>query len=49
MASAKPQITSGLVDGLKLQLEGATVLTRESPGYEESIKRWSETGEKSAV
>lgn len=38
-----------LAQQLQAGLEGATVLTPGSEGYEESLKRWSETAEKRAV
>lgn len=42
-------LSSSLAQQLQAELKGATVLTPGSEGYEESLKRWSETAEKRAV
>lgn len=42
-------LSPSLVQQLRADLAGATVLTPGSDGYEESLKRWSETAEKRAV
>ncbi|KAI4263249.1 MAG: hypothetical protein L6R42_001603 [Xanthoria sp. 1 TBL-2021] len=41
-------LSSSLAQQLQAELKGATVLTPGSEGYEESLKRWSETAEKRA-
>ncbi|KAL8657207.1 MAG: hypothetical protein Q9226_002147 [Calogaya cf. arnoldii] len=41
-------LSSSLVQQLQADLKGAIVLTPASQGYEESLKRWSETAEKRA-
>ncbi|KAI4252881.1 MAG: hypothetical protein LQ352_004024 [Teloschistes flavicans] len=41
-------LSPSLVQQLRADLAGATVLTPGSDGYEESLKRWSETAEKRA-
>ncbi|KAL9606587.1 MAG: hypothetical protein Q9179_000241 [Wetmoreana sp. 5 TL-2023] len=41
-------LPSSLIDHLKAELKGATILTPECEGYEASLKRWSETAEKRA-
>lgn len=38
-----------LVQELETQLVESAVLTPESPGYAESIKRWTDSAEKKAV
>ena len=42
-------LSSSLIEQLKAELKGGTVLTPGSEGYEASLKRWSETAEKRAV
>ncbi|KAL8804468.1 MAG: hypothetical protein Q9223_000898 [Gallowayella weberi] len=41
-------LSSSQIQQLQADLAGATVLTPGSEGYEESLKRWSETAEKKA-
>ena len=45
--TSKP--TRALVQELRASLKNSTVLTPESEGYTQSIKRWSDAVEKKAV
>ncbi|KAK2791613.1 hypothetical protein FQN53_000006 [Emmonsiellopsis sp. PD_33] len=48
MASSRLPITSDLVSTLASSLHNTTVVTPSSPGYEESIARWSDAAVKQA-
>ena len=49
MSSTKFAATPSHADSLRSRLESATVLTPDSTGYAESVKRWSDAAEKPAV
>lgn len=43
------EVTPASIDALRSRLTTATMFTPDSPGYQESLIRWSDTGRKQAV